>query len=275
MINIVNIVGGLGNQMFGYAFFLSVKKRYPYALNLLNIEFTVNRHNGLELFRVFKINDIWRHSISKCLDHQMVYRILSINKIIQKNALEYEPELIENRCGNSFFYGYWQTEQYFKDIANIVKKKFTFRERIINKRNLLLANELRNKESISVHIRRGDYLNEDGWDISGSNYYIDAISYINNTVKNPHFYFFSDDIEWCKSRFTESNYHFIDWNTKKDSWQDMYLMSKCKHNIIANSSFSWWGAYLNSNHNKLVLTPSIWFPNTQSSDIIPSNWIKV
>lgn len=275
MINIVNIVGGLGNQMFGYAFFLALKEKHPFALNLLNIEFTVNRHYGLELFKVFTISDNWRCFISKCLDHQTVYKILSIDKIIQSNPLGYEPELTNCKRGNHFFNGYWQTELYFNGIENIVKKNFTFRENIIDERNKQMSNELCEKESISVHIRRGDYLKEDGWDISEGCYYDNAISYINNNVKNPQFYFFSDDIEWCKSRFKGSNYHFIDWNTGNDSWQDMYLMTKCKHNIIANSSFSWWGAWLNANEDKKVLAPSIWFPSIQQSDIIPLSWIKI
>jgi hypothetical protein len=275
MINIVNIVGGLGNQMFGYAFFLAIKWKHPYALNLLNIEFTVNRHYGLELFKVFKISDNWRCFVSKCLDHQTVYKILSIDRVTQTDPLKYEPELTNCKRGNHFFNGYWQTEQYFKDIEQKVKDKFTFRESIISERNKQLSTKMLETESISVHIRRGDYLKEDGWNISEGSYYDNAISYINNNVNNPIFYFFSDDIEWCKAKFKGANYHFIDWNKGNDSWQDMYLMTKCKHNIIANSSFSWWGAWLNANENKLVLAPSVWLPGFNQTDAIPSFWIKI
>lgn len=275
MINIVNIVGGLGNQMFGYAFFLAIKRKHPFALNLLNIEFTVNRHYGLELFKVFEISDNWRCFISKCLDHQTVYKILSIDRIIQTDPLKYEPELTNCKRGNHFFNGYWQTEHYFKTIEQEVKNKFTFRESIICERNKQLASKMLESESISIHIRRGDYLKEDGWNISEGGYYDNAISYINNNVNNPIFYFFSDDIEWCKAKFKGANYHFIDWNKGNDSWQDMYLMTKCKHNIIANSSFSWWGAWLNANENKLVLTPSVWLPGFNQADTTPSSWIKI
>ena len=98
-------------------------------------------------------------------------------------------------------------------------------------------------------------------------------------VNNPQFYFFSDDLQWCIDKFnTQDNYHFVDINTGKDSWQDMYLMSQCKHNIIANSSFSWWGAWLNDNGEKIVIAPNPWFrtwSKESSYDVIPDNWIMI
>ena len=101
------------------------------------------------------------------------------------------------------------------------------------------------------------------------------MSIICERVNNPSFIFFSDDVDWVKENFKQENVKYINWNHKEESWQDMYLMSRCKHNIIANSSFSWWGAWLNSNTNKIVIAPTPWFKNSLDYDIIPSSWIKV
>ena len=113
------------------------------------------------------------------------------------------------------------------------------------------------------------------------NYYKIAIQEIQVRVKNPKFFVFTDDADWVKDEFSKilKKYQLVDWNLGSDSWQDMALMSNCKHNIIANSSFSWWGAWLNKNDKKIVIAPEKWFSSADeyynTKDIIPSNWIKI
>jgi hypothetical protein len=136
-------------------------------------------------------------------------------------------------------------------------------------------------ESVSIHVRRGDYVNNpkvnEYHGSLQSDYYLKAIEVINNKVSDSKFYIFSDDIEWVRDNmFGDLNAVFV--KTTSDE-EDMYLMSKCKHNIIANSSFSWWGAYLNSNESKLVVAPVQWFKNAEMNektlDLVPTNWYRV
>jgi len=136
--------------------------------------------------------------------------------------------------------------------------------------------------SVSLHIRRGDYLSKsvEVFEPLNLDYYYSGIEYFNNTIKEPHYFVFSDDIEWAKSNFVQSSsYTVVDYNGADKGYEDMRLMSLCKHNIIANSSFSWWGAWLNRNPDKNVLAPKKWFSsktsNLNSNDLLPSSWIKI
>jgi hypothetical protein len=143
-----------------------------------------------------------------------------------------------------------------------------------------LRNKILSTNSVSIHIRCGDYLSPKYISIYGGictiEYYKRAISYILQTVDNPVFFIFSDDIEWTKDNITINNAIFVSNNKGINSFLDMYLMSICKHNIIANSSFSWWGAYLNKNKNKKVIMPNRWF-NSKLPDpnVFDSKWIKL
>ncbi|WP_196602999.1 alpha-1,2-fucosyltransferase [Pectinatus frisingensis] len=150
--------------------------------------------------------------------------------------------------------GYWQDERYFYCVRKKIMDEFSFNKNIYLK-NKELINQLALENSIGVHIRRGDYVNT-GFDITRIDYYKKAIEFISNKTKKPIFYFFSDDVGYVKKKFDFiSNKKIITGNTGVNSYIDMFLMSKCRHNIIANSSFSYWGAYLNKNINKIVVAP--------------------
>ena len=133
--------------------------------------------------------------------------------------------------------------------------------------------------SVSIHVRRGDYLNGYYYETLGKicdiAYYQRAIGTIKERVDNPHFYIFSDDPDYVTENLTIENATFVNFNRGNDSWQDMYLMSQCKHNIIANSTFSWWGAWLNNNPQKVVVAPSHWFANMDNDEIVLPEWIRL
>ena len=247
-------------------------------------------HNGYELERIFSINEKY---ISKSLHNKIRNNILqkvmiklSISKInifiediyslINLNNLNCKKE--ENY---NYFIGYWQNYNYIKNNAEKIKNIFSFNLNKLDKNNKELLNNIENNNSVSIHIRRGDYLNKNNFDkfanICNEKYYLNAINYIEKNIENPKYFVFSDDIEYCKYLFKEINNIFYVQNNKgKDSYWDMFLMSKCKHNIIANSSFSWWGAFLNSNNNKIVLAPNKWFNfDDISQNILPKEWIKI
>ena len=276
MIKTIVFNGGLGNQMFQYAFYLQLKEKNPFFLSLFDIEQAQGCHNGFELDRIFNVN-----SKKKIFNYRLINRffpfILKHSKTIkQENSLKYNNDIINTSCLLMRYEGFWQSSKYFDSIALCIKKAFSFREDIINEKTTSITDYLIHSNSVSVHIRRGDYLLEsETRGLCSMEYYKKAMSIIRERVNNPSFIFFSDDVDWVKENFKQENAKYITWNHKEDSWQDMYLMSRCKHNIIANSSFSWWGAWLNSNTNKIVIAPTPWFKNSLDYDIIPSSWIKV
>lgn len=277
MFNIFRIKGGLGNQMFCYALFVSIKKERPFSISLIDIEETVNKHYGLELFKIFHCKGLWRYKIF-CLLHKLhPYFWKQYTNITQDNSLKYDKKYLTINNSNVYYNGYWQSEKYFNTVSKTIRKHFRFKESILNSSTKEIAKTLKATNSVSIHIRRGDYLKEQGWDTCDIDYYSRAISYLKSKIDNCIFFIFSDDIDWCKEHFNNNDFSFIDWNKGANSWQDMYLMSLCKHNIIANSTFSWWGAWLNNNPDKIVIAPSVWFKDGDIDEchIVPDEWIKI
>lgn len=279
---IVQIIGGLGNQMFQYAFYKALRYYSKEEVKIDISEFKGYKlHNGFELENLFFIEKnilASEEEIKKLKDTRPLFKVRKKLKILKKS------HYIENHffkfrneiflLNNKYFQGYWQNENYFKMIENIIRKDFRFKKEL-NKKSLKILKRIKEENSISIHIRRGDYLKYPQYQgVCTLEYYNKAINYIKNKIENPKFYIFSNDLEWCKEQFSE-NYIFINFNKGEDSWMDMYLMSECKHNIIANSSFSWWGAWLNQNIKKIVITPNEWTKNSEDSkEIISLKWTK-
>jgi hypothetical protein len=181
--------------------------------------------------------------------------------------------------GVRFFYGGWHSEKYFNSIGLEIKEKFKFKKADDH----TLENWIRDIESlnnsVSIHIRRGDYMNEVNYKTFGSvctiAYYKQAIEKIKATVVNPIFFIFSNDITWVKENELFNDMTIIDSFKGKDSWKDMLLISKCKHQINSNSTFGWWGAWLNANEEKQVIVPYYFINYTITKDLYPNEWIKV
>ena len=182
------------------------------------------------------------------------------------------------RTDSVYYDGYWQNEGNFRDIRNLVLTAFTFPE-FLDEKNKMLACKLKAYNSVSCHIRRGDYLKIPTMCVCTPEYYVQAIDKMNKLV-NPNLYcVFSDDINWCKNHLSQlwegKKVVYVDWNKGKESFRDMQLMSLCKHNIIANSSFSWWGAWLNQNEKKIVIAPEKWMNKNLINDPICNDWMRV
>lgn len=301
---IVKIQGGLGNQMFQYAFARSLEAHGHTVFldtslyNKMIIRGGINYcHNGFELAQLFNV----KFNIAEI---STVKRIATrpnnlLNRVKRKyftkkthyidKTFKYTPEIFSNQ-ENIYLEGYWQSEKYFEAIADSIRKEFTFKLPL-SKRSLQLLEENpvngNPKLDASIHIRRGDYLNGKTHAVCTEKYYNNAIQHAVKNSTISRFLVFSNDIEWCK---TELNFQdipviFVDWNTGTDSWQDMALMCQCQVNIIANSSFSWWAAWLNSNKNKQVIAPAIWnrreldyndpYYKFDYSDIVPKSWERI
>lgn len=266
---------GLGNQMFQYALLLAMraKGRNP-AINTGIISRNIV-HNGFELFDDFEIDrkDLNIIDGGRLGGGVTIFFTRKMKCFCFKEKTGYYNPSVFNTKKN-IVAGYWQDIRYFENIAEDVKQSFRFRN--IDDVNKSIAEELRGCESVSIHIRRGDYLSFPDLMICTSNYYDQAIKIFKEKFLNPVFYVFSDDIKWSDSFMRERgiNYKLIDVNRGNDSYKDMFLMTQCRHNVIANSSFSWWGAWLGTYKNKKVVCPKIW---RKGSALHPQidEWIKI
>ena len=182
---------------------------------------------------------------------------------------------------NCFVQGLFQSEKYFKPIANVIKSDFTLRTLPLDDATKRMEEKIRISNSVSVHVRRQDYLDNNRYDVCDLRYYEDSINAIYERLHSPHFFIFSDDILWCRKNLKIPQSYYVDLDKSRiKPVNDMWLMSLCKHNVIANSTFSWWGAWLNTNDNKIVIVPSKWF-NTKDinevpiNDKVPHNWLRI
>lgn len=285
---IVNIIGGLGNQMFQFALYKSLRHLFPNDEILVNLHCFrgYKRHNGYELKRIFNINapKATLRQIAQVAWPYPNYVLWKYGKHIlpARNAMCVEGKnydaTIFSKLGDCYYDGYWQHEEYFQVVRQEILNSFNFPD--LSQRNSIVAQQIKNSNSISIHIRRGDYLLTPKMQgICTLDYYTKAISYAKEKL-NPNLYcIFSDDIQWCRQNIQplimDEEVLFVDWNKGKESFVDMHLMSMCKHNIIANSSFSWWGAWLNQNENKIVIGPKLWEVSDDIESPMCRNWIRL
>jgi len=267
---IVNLTGGLGNQMFQYALgrHLALKNNVDLKYHFTNALFNTQRKFELGVFSIkasraskqeLKNLGVFQNRIINRIFYLIDERIgLNINdKIItDRHPDKFNPSIFSFK-DNIYLQGYWAHEEYFKSITNILRRDFTFRNKIDDK-NKQIINFMKKSNSVSIHVRRSDYISNkrNRLKFVGLEYYSKSIKRISKIANDPVFFVFSDDIAWCKENFKFlDRAYFIDHNLGKESHKDMQLMSECKYNIIANSTFSWWAAWLNKNENKIVIKP--------------------
>lgn len=281
---------GLGNTMFQYAFLCELRKRGNRACFIIHKRLEME-HNGYELNKIFNIAPYsslkwYEIVIIHILEFMANHTFVLYNKIIKrfftivkvKENFIFYPEVF-NYQKNCLYFGTWQSLKYFQNVQTELKATFTFNITQLNSFTKETLKKLNTSNSIAIHIRRGDYTKEE---FNGGfskccpiQYYRNAINIIKERVNTPRFYIFTNDIEYAKKEFKTSEYTIIEGNKNKDAWQDMFLMSQCKHNIIANSTFSWWAAYLNKNENKIIIAPKKWWYYFEKDDVVPDTWIRI
>jgi hypothetical protein len=291
---ISHLIGGLGNQMFQYAVgrAISISRDVPFRLDVQDFS-TYTLHNGYELDRVFDVSvelankkDIknvlgWR--AYPPIRRQLIFRH-KLEKFRKKNILvdnQFSPwEQINNVPDNVYLMGNWQTEKYFNEIQDDIRSDFSFKRPCLGF-NAEISDLIGNSVSVSLHVRRGDIATNPAslafHGLCSLDYYQRAIEYISNNIDNPTFFIFSDNIPWARDHLQlKHKCYFVEGNNGSESYNDMHLMSLCQHHIIANSSFSWWGAWLNPNPNKIVVAPKVWvLADFDTSDIVPDTWVKL
>ena len=289
---VVKLMGGLGNQMFQYSLAKSLSIIHNTECKV-DLSFLQLNPEGKYTPRQYELN-VFEEKIevisSKELEEFLKKYNSSLKQWLTNRLPSFFPKhlLVEKGHGyqsdvfncskNAYLSGFWQSEKYFRQFENELKNSFHFKKEFINDTNEF-KQSLSKCNSVSLHVRRGDYIsNQFSKEFHGScsiEYYYSAINIIAQKYNNIKFFVFSDDIEWCKTNLKMNHdCFFIDSGSQ---YKDMYLMQLCKHNIIANSSFSWWGAWLNSNAEKTVIAPKKWFINesVNTGDVIPDKWIKI
>ena len=260
--------GGLGNQIFEYAFSLYLKEKTNSPIKYLRRKRGKLRPvEAMELPWVFDINIETQGWIEK--NKYKFYKHFDKKKITTENNFSLE---------NNFFDDSWQNLKFFKDFpANWIR----FRKFDLSDKNNEIIAEIESKNSVAIHIRRGNYLNKRNiglyGDVCTKEYYQKAMELVEKQIPDPTYFICSNDIEWVQENFNLKNARIISWNQGGDSYLDMYLMSKCDACIIANSTFSYWSAYLEK-PKKIVVYPKVWFnPQAQVGvpDIFPETWVGI
>ena len=288
--------GGLGNQMFEYAAAKALALRLQTEV-VIDMSFH-HLHSNKSWCRKYEL-DVFNIKVPVCNKTFKGLAICRLKEIFDKFGWDKEKLLrfglfadtcsfvydkrFEHLKNGSVLFGYFQNETYFQHYFEEIRRDFTF-ALPMNEQNQQIANQLSACNSVSLHIRRGDYISDKNAAQTFANlsldYYHAAIDYIRQRVDNPHFFVFTDDIEWVKMQFNDASLCYVDINRGENSYNDMRLMSFCKHNIIANSSFSWWGAYLNSHCEKIVIAPKNWYRDEETNklaidNLILEKWVKM
>lgn len=289
--------GGLGNQMFQYAaarrlayhhntelkldlsLFNSCQTGFTprsYQLANFNIQATVASSR-----EVAEITGKGISYIESKLKHlrQLTGFSQSSYSVFKEHHFHFDQSVFD-LPDNTYMDGYWQSERYFKDIADVIRQDF-FVVTLPGEKNVKLADYISTVSAVSLHVRRGDYVTNPTASrhhgVCSSEYYRKAVALILQSVDNPHLFVFSDEPDWCASHLRlPAQTHFVNHNNNNPH-DDLRLMRLCRHHIIANSSFSWWGAWLSSSPNKIVICPKKWFNNTRrcTNDLIPEKWLCI
>lgn len=289
---VVRLIGGLGNQFFQYAV----------ARHLAEIHSTILKLDisGFETYKLRKYS-LWPFNIQENFALPEEVATLTVRKRgivervmtralrrpskpapthIREKHFHFDPDIL-NLPDGVYLDGYWQSEKYFADIAGIIRQEFTVKtpQRGQDKE---LAERIASCESVSLHIRRGDYVynlqTNQAHGICDLDYYFRCVEWLTQAVKKPHFFVFSDEPEWARDNLKLSYpTTLVDHNGADKDYEDLRLMSQCKHHIMANSAFSWWGAWLCTYPQKTVIAPQKWFnkADCDTSDLVLASWIRV
>ena len=268
---IIDIAGGLGNQMYGYALYRTLLERgRDIYMNLSfydhqdSPDVTVRKY---ELSETFYVTERFTQGFAN-----FIRKFKLMHTYRDKNTC-FQPEILDVQKG--ILTGSWQSFKYSHEIENILRKEFTFRKPLTGQSEKVI-NEIRNNShSVSISVRRGDYVNL-GFALPDE-YYFNAIKYIQARIPDAKFFCTSDDIDWCKETFRDYDFTFIDWSLGDNQYFDMQVISECRHNILANSTFCLWGAWMNMKPDKIILRPEKWGdPKVDiKQDLWPNEWLKI
>lgn len=227
---------------------------------------------SLPSYILFYLKKIFWFLLFRIIQERRIYDII-IDKLWRYSWwFNFHPKILKKTKKDTYFIWFRQSYKYFENIKDTIQKDFQPKEKL-DEKNTDFLSQFENETTVSIHIRRWDYTDTYHW-FCDLEYYKKAIEYIQEKQPQSIFFIFSNDITWCKDNFGDEWFYYVDWNTWNNSYKDMILMSKCHHNIIANSSFSRWAAYLNEHEGKIVIAPKAWFKvSLDTKDLLPPKWI--
>lgn len=291
---VARLIGGLGNQMFQYAAGRAIAEKYgvPLLLDVSGFQNYELRRYELDGFAISSSIASEEQLAAfppvpnkKGLWAALQKRLIgTLSRSILREARYTYDSRIETVQPPVLLDGYWQSERYFAQIATILRREFTIKAGLLNPANIEMLGEIEKAggQAVSLHVRRGDYVSNPQTaqyhGICTADYYLVAAARIAQHVENPHFFVFSDDPAWVQANLKLLHMTtLVQVNDADNGLLDMALMRACRHHIIANSSFSWWGAWLNDSPDKIVIGPARWFAQAgnDTRDLIPSAWIRL
>ncbi|WP_298380492.1 alpha-1,2-fucosyltransferase [Azospirillum sp.] len=278
---IVRLTDGLGNQMFQYAFgrALSVRRGQPLRLDLSAYQRERKRVYGLNQFLVsesFPTQEELERIITRPLDTTHPWWD---QPVIKEPHFHHSAD-VARVPSSGYFVGYWQSERHFIDLAPLIRLEFTPRQPLSGT-NLDIARMIAARNAVSLHVRRGDYASDPTVNalhgVCSLDYYRQAVAHIAERIERPEFFVFSDDPEWTRANLKLEHPAYLITHNRNEPVEDLRLMSLCRHHIIANSSFSWWGAWLAERPGQMVCAPRRWFaayPH-DTRDLVPERWTRL
>ena len=287
---VVSLLGGLGNQLFQYAVGRAVASRHRTSLQLDITAFEVYKLHAYSL-QHFNIQEAfaYRGAMARMFGHPSNRYLRGLRRhlpyfwlrsVKETTQYRFDPGIFE-KGRNVLLYGFWQNERYFQDVAEQLRLELRVRAGP-DAENAAMARAMQGVEAVSVHVRRADYVSDSRTlqkhGACSTDYYRAAIRELATSVRNPHYFVFSDDPAWAQANLTfDHPVTFVAHNKADRNYEDLRLMTLCRHHIIANSSFSWWGAWLGTNPGRIVIAPQRWMNDdaVDTSDLIPGTWRRI
>ena len=288
---IIRLKGGMGNQMFQYAFGKKIATELKTEMQL-DLSSLLDRSKGDFVYRnydlpIFEVQDnlVMSPKFLQTIYKPKIPRITKMvrqyidrgNKFIKEKHFHFDPSLISNPVDNAVYEGWFQSAKYFEGIEKELREDFKFKKGIL-KTSQTLFEKIKSTNAICLNVRRTDFLKVDTLNTTNKDYFFDAAKYVAAKIENPVFYIFSDDVEWCRANIIlDHPVEVVGHEHRGEKFGNyMQLMVACKHFIIPNSSYAWWAVWLNEHKNKIVVAPQNWFNDAEidTSDLVPKNWVR-
>lgn len=289
---IIKLKGGLGNQMFQYAYAKLLENMTGEEIRLDYSAFQTIKNDAVRVPRLKKFDisipeaqsgELKKICMFKHQGNSLSYKYKAwvlldefLNrKYYREHTRAYIPP--ESLVKYSYFDGYWQSWRYVDPVMDVLEREFTPNYELSEKTKAA-QETMRSQNSVFVGVRKGDYAAEAAhWGSFGTEYYRKAMNYIGERAEHPVFYIFSNDIEWCKKNIDWGNFRIIyrEPEQQTSDFEELMLMAACKHSIIINSTYHWWGARLSDKKDKIVVAPKKWFFDNKPIDIIPPGWVRM
>jgi len=288
---IIRLKGGMGNQMFQYALGLKLSKLLETELRI-DLSSLLDRSKGDFVYRNYDLSifqvpgkflnspgllkTLYRPKLS--IVTKLLRQYLNSGRIyIKEKHFHFQPEILSDPQSNAIYEGWFQSFRYFEGVEDILREQFSFKHLILTKSQGLLQ-RINNSNAVCLNVRRTDFLKVDALNTTNLDYFLKSAKHMASILEQPHFFIFSDDIEWCQENIIlDHPTEIVDHQHKGEKFGNyMQLMIACKHYIIPNSSFAWWAVWLNQNPDRKVIAPQNWVndKNIDTSDLVPPNWIR-